>query len=141
MIIIKPCLILLVCMLLACAEQRESTAHNDNGAAAVADNSINIPQHLQAWHAQARDDLAQRLQIKPPDIVTLHAEDVTWSDGASGCPEPNMFYTQALVPGYRLVFSVAGTQYYYHGQRDQAPFYCPAERAGQPLPDTPESLT
>ena len=87
MMIIKPCLILLVCMLLACTEQRDSTDRN-TGAAAMADDNSNIPQHLQAWHAQARDDLAQRLQIKPLDIATLHAEDVTWSDGATGCPEP-----------------------------------------------------
>jgi len=140
MMIIKPCLILLVCLLLACTEQRDSTDRN-TGATDMADDNSNIPQHLQAWHAQARDDLAQRLQIKPLDIATLHAENVTWSDGAIGCPEPDMFYTQALVPGYRLVFSVAETQYYYHGQRDQAPFYCPAERAGQPLPDKPESIT
>jgi len=141
MMIIKPCLILLVFMLMACTAQHDSNEQNNTGVPTMANDNSKIPQHLLAWVEQARDDLAQRLQIEPVDILTQLAEEVAWSDGAIGCPEPGMYYTQALVPGYRLVFRVTGTQYYYHGQRDKPPFYCPTERAGQPLPDTPQSLT
>jgi len=105
------------------------------------DKRDKLPQHLQVWMEQARDDLAQRLQINAGEIVLEQAENVTWSDGALGCPEPGMFYTQALVPGYRLVYRHAGSSYFYHGQHGKPPFYCPAERAGEPLADTPESVT
>jgi len=39
------------------------------------------------------------------------AEAVTWPDGSLGCPAPGQVYTQALVPGYRIVFEVDGTRY------------------------------
>jgi len=105
------------------------------------DKRNKLPQHLQVWQEQARDDLAQRLQINASEIVLQQGENVTWPDGALGCPEPGMFYTQALVPGYRIVFSASSCKHYYHGQHGKPPFYCPAERAGEPLPDTPESVT
>jgi len=139
--------------LLACSPQQESadrdtasaiaaTASADNnGEPAMPGNSNKLPQHLQLWHEQARDDLALRLQINAGEIVLEQATNVTWSDGALGCPEPDMYYTQALVPGYRIVFSAFGGMHYYHGQNGKPPFYCPADRAGQPLPDSPESLT
>jgi hypothetical protein len=45
------------------------------------------------------------------DLVVAGA--VTWPDGALGCPEPGMFYTQMVVPGYQLVFEVDGKRYDY----------------------------
>jgi len=36
------------------------------------------------------------------EIVVVSSEKVTWSDGALGCPQPGRFYTQALVPGFRV---------------------------------------
>jgi len=104
-------------------------------------NDSSIPQHLQAWHEHALADLTQRLATAGDRITLQQAANVTWSDGALGCPQPDMFYTQALVPGYRLVYRHAGSSYFYHGQHGKPPFYCPAERAGEPLADTPESVT
>ena len=46
------------------------------------------------------------------DIVV--AEAVTWSDGSIGCPEAGMMYTQALVPGYRVVLEVDRQQLNFH---------------------------
>ena len=83
---------------------------------------------------RARNDLAERLDIVAMDIEVEKAEFVTWNDGALGCPEPDMAYTQALVPGYRILLLADGQTYHYHGSRDREPFYCPAERAGKPLP-------
>ncbi len=100
-----------------------------------------IPAHLQAWSEQAHDDLAKRLHLSPDQISLEQAVDVTWPDGAMGCPQPDSYYTQALVPGYRLIFNAGGNRHHYHGQHGKPPFYCPADRAGQPLPDHPESLT
>jgi hypothetical protein len=44
-------------------------------------------------------------------LVMVHAESAVWSDGALGCPEPGMMYTQALVNGYWVVIEAAGQNY------------------------------
>jgi hypothetical protein len=46
--------------------------------------------------------------VGPEDIEVVVAEEVTWPDGALGCPEPDGMYTQALVEGYRIVLEVDG---------------------------------
>lgn len=72
----------------------------------------------------------------PADIVVVRYERVTWRDGSLGCPDPDMAYTQALVPGYRIELELDGVTVWYHGSADGAPFRCddpstPAE-AGNP---------
>jgi hypothetical protein len=41
----------------------------------------------------------------------VRAESAVWNDGALGCPEPGMMYTQALVNGYWVVIDAAGQNY------------------------------
>jgi hypothetical protein len=65
-------------------------------------------------------------------IVVVTAEQVTWSDGSLGCPQPGMAYTQALVPGYRIVLRVGGQTLNYHAAMRGPPAYCPAGRAQPP---------
>jgi hypothetical protein len=55
------------------------------------------------------EDAAQRLGVAADELVVTRAEAVTWPDGSLGCPEPGMFYTQALVDGYWIVIE-AGSQ-------------------------------
>ena len=43
----------------------------------------------------------------------LAAEDTIWPDGALGCSQPGMTYTQAPVPGYHIVLEHEGRQYDY----------------------------
>lgn len=68
-----------------------------------------------------------RLLVDDPraDVELVVAEEVTWRDGAIGCPEPGMVYTQALVDGSRVVVRHEGVDYAYHrgGSRDL--FWCP----------------
>lgn len=64
--------------------------------------------------AQAADDT----DVPEDEISVVAAEAVTWSDGALGCPEEGMMYTQALVPGYRVVLDVAGEELHYHAGSD-----------------------
>jgi len=52
----------------------------------------------------------QATALAAPLVV---AEAVTWPDGSLGCPEPGMFYTQMVVPGYRLIFGIDGKQFDY----------------------------
>ncbi len=62
--------------------------------------------------------------VGPDEIAVVTAEPVTWSDGSIGCPEPGMGYTQALVPGYRVVLDVAGEEIHYHAGSDGEFFPC-----------------
>jgi len=78
-------------------------------------------------------DLAQRLDIEPGSIIVFGARPVNWRSGALGCPETGMNYTQALVPG-ALIFLKAGDEVHgYHAKQGGKPFYCPRERAEQPV--------
>ena len=74
--------------------------------------------------AAAVEHLAERLGVEPVVITVGVDERVTWRDGSLGCPEPGKFYTQALVPGRRLVLSAGGERFAYHAGRDGTFFYC-----------------
>ena len=74
--------------------------------------------------AIAATDLAERLGIEVSAITVGVVESVTWRDGSIGCPEPGMAYTQALVPGMRVILEFDGNLYYYHGTSADALSYC-----------------
>lgn len=59
-------------------------------------------------------DLAQRTGADPQRVVVIRAQAVVWNDGSLGCPQPGMFYTQALVRGYWVVLALDGKTYDYH---------------------------
>ncbi|PKL95240.1 MAG: hypothetical protein CVV18_06265 [Gammaproteobacteria bacterium HGW-Gammaproteobacteria-8] len=90
---------------------------------------------LESAAERARNDLATRLGVEPEAIAVIEARFVTWRSGAMGCPEPDMMYTQALVPGYRILLRTGKSVHAYHGARAAEPFFCPADRAGEPLPE------
>jgi hypothetical protein len=69
-------------------------------------------------------DLADRLGVEESIITVASVEEVTWSDGSLGCPEPGMMYTQSLVDGSLIVLVVDGLTYEYHSGSDTDPFYC-----------------
>jgi len=64
--------------------------------------------------AAAIEDLAARLQVMPGEIEVIRAEETQWPNSALGWPEPGMMYTQALVPGYRVILGCDGRQFEYH---------------------------
>jgi hypothetical protein len=59
-------------------------------------------------------DAAKRFKVAESAVVLTSAEQVTWPNGALGCPEPGMVYTQALVPGFRLVAKTSAGELLYH---------------------------
>lgn len=75
--------------------------------------------------AAAIADLAARLGVDPSQVTVTSHEPVTWSDGSLGCPAPGMLYTQALVPGVRLVLDVAGDAYEFHAAVGGPFRWCP----------------
>lgn len=83
----------------------------------------------------ARQELAERLGIDLSAIMIDTARRVHWANGAVGCPEPGMAYSQAIVPGVLILLRVNGEVHRYHAGRGRQPFYCPADRAQAPAPD------
>ncbi len=77
-------------------------------------------------------DLARKLAVEPQAIEILHAEVVTWNDGSLGCPEPGQVYTQAPVPGYRLVLVHGGRRYDYHASAKGTFVLCRQPTLGRP---------
>ena len=75
---------------------------------------------------EIRNDLATRLDAGDANITVIIAEAVTWNDGSLGCPQPGRLYTQAIVPGYRVVLELAGQRYTYHA--DAGGYFMPCDR-------------
>jgi hypothetical protein len=59
-------------------------------------------------------DAARRFNVPESAVVLTGAEQITWSDGSLGCPEPGRFYTQMLVPGFRVVARTSAGVLRYH---------------------------
>jgi hypothetical protein len=85
----------------------------------------------------AIDNLAERIGVTADAIEVAEAAYVTWPNGALGCPEPGMAYTQALVSGYRIRLAHDGAIHHYHGAEGRPPFHCPAERVSSPAAESP----
>ncbi|MEP7081393.1 MAG: hypothetical protein ABI841_00290 [Chloroflexota bacterium] len=57
---------------------------------------------------------AEEAGVAINEVRVVTAEEVTWSDGSLGCPEPGKAYTQALVPGFRVVLEIDGEELNFH---------------------------
>jgi len=64
--------------------------------------------------AEARADLAGRLNVPQADIVPVSGEMQTWNDAALGCPDPGTSYAQAQVTGWVLTLRHGTRDYTYH---------------------------
>lgn len=82
----------------------------------------------------ARADAARRSGAPLEQITVVAAESVTWNDGSLGCPQPDLLYTQALVPGYRIRLRGPGQSFYYHASARGELVLCPPGRAAEPVP-------
>ena len=96
-----------------------------------------VPPDLRRQADLALQHLATWLGIDPQSIQLQQARRVTWPSGATGCPQPGMSYTQALMPGVLIVLGADGKTFLYHGSDDGEPFYCPEDRAQQPVDAEP----
>ena len=123
----------------AFAESIEFVAsENDNILTSmVQDSSISTDNPLVR---QAKDDLASRLARPITEICMISFEEVTWPDGALGCPHPGMKYTQVPVDGARIILAIGGRRYEYHSGGNRAPFLCEPSQAFPTLKKTPIEL-
>jgi hypothetical protein len=82
----------------------------------------------------AIDDAAQRADVAPDEVAMVTDERVTWRDGSLGCPKQGELYTQALVPGRRVILRAGGSELAYHGGRSGPLTFCarPADDATAP---------
>lgn len=94
-----------------------------------------MPADIQSITDAAKLDAGLRLKTDPAAVEVVSAEQVTWSDGSLGCPAPGMQYTQALVPGYRVILRGGGQMLKYHAAANGNPVLCPPERAIEPILD------
>jgi hypothetical protein len=85
---------------------------------------------VQTAEAGAVKALSSWLEIPEDAIDVVSAERVTWNDGSLGCPSPGRSYTQALVPGYRVLLEHDGSQYAFHGADNRPMTYCPNPSPG-----------
>ncbi len=88
------------------------------------------PEMIEAALADAQN----RSTTAKADIKVASASAVTWPDGSLGCPQPGMMYTQALVPGYRIVLQAGDQALNYHAMSRGRPVFCPASRVVPPVP-------
>lgn len=86
-----------------------------------------VPDDAEVAHAVA--DLADRLGVSMTDVSLLDARLVTWRNGAVGCPEPGLAYTQAEVPGSLIVLRVGQVSYRYHAADGGEAFFCATPQA------------
>lgn len=79
---------------------------------------------LQRMLAQAKQDLADRLQLPVDELMLIEIKAVTWTDSSLGCPEPGENYLPALHDGFLLRIEAEGEIYQYHSGVDYVPFLC-----------------
>ncbi len=91
-----------------------------------------MPNDLQSIIAAAKQDAVAR-GVPAQAITVESAQRVTWRDGSLGCPEPDVQYTQALVPGWRVILRAGDTTYDYHAAANGHLTLCPRERATDPI--------
>ncbi len=94
-----------------------------------------IPAELQDLADKMLADLAERAAISRDAITVAEVESVTWADGSLGCPEPDMGYTMALEPGYRLILIVDGREFHYHTRGTVDFIYCEDPPGNGTVPD------
>ena len=129
-------LLLALPLLTGCGAEESNDGEPSSAPSEVA--SMNLSPELEVAVREARKELAARMDLSDEAIEVQAAERVRWPSSALGCPEPGMMYTQALVPGYRIVLRAGGDLHHYHGARGEPPFHCPAERVEKPAETDPD---
>lgn len=69
-------------------------------------------------------DASARTGVVVGDITVLIAKAVTWPNGALGCPQPGMMYTEMIEPGYQVVVEATGQRLDYRMGSRGVPALC-----------------
>ncbi|MGQ3094170.1 MAG: hypothetical protein ACT6RP_12025 [Roseateles sp.] len=88
--------------------------------------------------AAVRVDAGRFLKLVDPAALDIRVEELNWADGSLGCPRPGLSYTQALVPGWRLVVRHPQREaVVYHASRLGRWMLCPRPPAALPSSRNP----
>jgi hypothetical protein len=60
-------------------------------------------------------DIARLAGVPVSEVTIISAQEMTFSDGSLGCPQPGMVYTQAIVDGYKIIAEAGGTTFDVRG--------------------------
>jgi len=117
-------------------ESVEPISGGDDAAEGSAMTEGNLQRmDLNAAVDAALQDLSERRGVSPEGLSVVEARSVTWANGALGCPEEGMMYTQALVKGFYILLGDGERRYAYHAGSDGKPFLCPSKRSQRPPDD------
>jgi len=84
-----------------------------------------VPTDAQTVLSAVINDAARRSGVPAAQLRASALQSVTWPDGALGCPQPDRAYTQALVPGWRIVVALPDAPpLTYHASRRGAWVWC-----------------
>jgi hypothetical protein len=100
------------------------------------DTAVTIPDDLAELVDEMKSDLSQRAGVDSEAITVIKVEAVTWNDGSLGCPRPGEMYTMALEPGYRLILTADGKEFYYHTRGTVYFIHCENPQAPELLPES-----
>ena len=84
-------------------------------------------------------DLTTLTGAEKETITLITAQELIWSDGALGCPQPGEVYTQATVPGYQVILELNSTTYDYHIAEDGYFILCENSLSAPPVSGTPDA--
>ena len=129
---------LMLIAMTACAPERAATSSADADTAREMEMEMEMPDSqdqidIESVIDAAKAAFAERMAVALDAVEVISARRVTWGDGAVGCPEPGMMYTQALVPGFYVHLRSRGEDGFFHAARDGQPFYCPKDRSQPPV--------
>ena len=66
----------------------------------------------------ARQALIEQTGVRLEDILWVSVETVEWRNSCLGVTKPGVNCLDVIVPGYRIIFQVAGERYEYHTNQD-----------------------
>lgn len=73
-------------------------------------------------------EIAKLAGVPVGEVTIISAQEMTFSDGSLGCPQPGMVYTQAIVDGYKIVAEAGGTTYDVRGSGSKFRVCSPAAK-------------
>jgi hypothetical protein len=92
-----------------------------------------VEPQLQPVVDAAIEDLESRPDTGSEPVRVVLAREETFPDGALGCPQPGMSYSQALVEGYRVVLARGDREWLYTAGPDGVPSLCESGPEGEEL--------
>lgn len=120
------------------AEHKVYKVHTGNDRAVVCEQALKgvLPRGPSALPGMpvrdlmqaAKEDLAKKLGVTPPEVSITEVQTVTWPNSALGCPVPEKDYGELETQGYRIKLDHNGQTFDYHTDHQRVLPCPPIER-------------